>query len=140
MSKNPEDKEQTIELIEEDISIGVRPVETGKVRVDVKVNTEERLVEQVLERQEVTVTRIPVNRTIDAKPKIRQEGDTMIVPLVEEVLVIEKRLFLREELHIQTRVVQRTENIPVTLRSEEAIVTRDAAPAAPDTSTPPNSK
>ena len=64
----------------------------------------------------------------------------MIVPLVEEVLVIEKRLILREELHIQTRVVQRTENIPVTLRSEEAVVTRDATHAAPDTSTPPNSK
>ena len=59
MSKNPDDKEQTIELIEEEISIGVRSVETGKVRVDVKVNTEERLVEQILERQEVTVTRIP---------------------------------------------------------------------------------
>jgi len=140
MSKNPEDKEQTIELIEEEISIGVRSVETGKVRVDIKVNTEEQLVEQILERQDVTVTRIPVNRTIDTRPEIRQEGDTMIVPLVEEVLVVEKRLILREELHIQTRVVQRTENIPVTLRSEEAVVTRDAAPAAPDTSTPPNSK
>ena len=48
----------------------------------------------------------------------------MIVPLVEKVLVVEKRLILREELHIQTRAIQRTENIPVTLRSEEAVVTR----------------
>ena len=140
MSKNPEDKEQTIELIEEEISIGVRSVETGKVRVDVKVNTEERLVEQVLERQEVAVTRVPINRTVDTRPEIRHEGDTMIVPLVEEVLVVEKRLILREELHIQTRVIQRTENIPVTLHSEEAVVTRDATTAAPDTSTKLNSK
>jgi uncharacterized protein (TIGR02271 family) len=140
MSKNPEDKEQTIELIEEEISIGVRSIETGKVRVDVKVNTEERLVEQVLERQEVAVTRVPVNRTVDTRPEIRHEGDTMIVPLVEEVLVVEKRLILREELHIQTRVIQRTENIPVTLRSEEAVVTRDEITAAPDTSTNLNSK
>jgi uncharacterized protein (TIGR02271 family) len=140
MSKNPEDKEQTIELIEEEISIGVRSVETGKVRVDVKVNTEERLVEQVLERQEVAVTRVPVNRTVDTRPEIRHEGDTMIVPLVEEVLVVEKRLILREELHIQTRVIQRTENIPVTLRSEEAVVTRDEITAAPDISTNLNSK
>ena len=110
------------------------------MRVDVKVNTEERLVEQVLERQEVAVTRIPVNRTVDTRPEIRHEGDTMIVPLVEEVLVVEKRLILREELHIQTRVIQRTENIPVTLRSEEAVVTRDATTAAPDTSTKLNSK
>ena len=74
MSKNPEDREQTIELIEEEISIGVRSVETGKVRVDVKVNTEERLVEQILERQEVTVTRIPVNRTVDTKPEISRRA------------------------------------------------------------------
>src|SRR3954451_12493872 len=145
MSKNPEDKEQTIkeqmiELIKEEISIGVRPVETGKVRIDVKVNTEERLVEQALERQEVTVTRIPINRTVDAKPEIRHEGDTMIVPLVEEVLVVEKRLILREELHIQTRVVQRTENIPVTLRSEEALRPRGAPPPPPPPTAPDTSK
>ena len=125
MKKILEDKRQTIEAIEEGFSVGVRSVETAKVRVAVKVKAEERLVEQILDRQEVTVTRVPINRTVDIKPDIRQQGDTMIVPLVEEVLVVETRLILREELHIQTRVVQRTENIPVTLRSEQAVVTRE---------------
>lgn len=117
MIEQPEEQEQIIELIEEELSVNVRSVETGKVRIDVRVNTEERLVEQILERQEITVTRIPVNRTVDVRPVIRHQGDTMIVPLVEEVLVVETRLILREELHIQTHAVQRTETVPVTLRS-----------------------
>ncbi|RZI54312.1 MAG: DUF2382 domain-containing protein, partial [Pseudomonas sp.] len=62
-------------------------------------------------------------------PAPRQEGDTLIISVVEEVLVAEKRLFLKEELHItQTDAVTRnavTRN-PVTysLRSEDVTIER----------------
>jgi uncharacterized protein (TIGR02271 family) len=130
MTGEREETEQRIELLEEKLSVDVRPVEKGRVRVDVKVRTDEQVVEQELERQEVTVRRVPVDRVVEVKPEIRFEGDTMIVPLVEEVLVVEKRLILREELHIQQSTTRRTEQIPVTLRSEEAVITRDGVPVS----------
>ena len=130
MTGEREEAEQKIELVEERLSVDVRPVEKGRVRVDVKVRTDEHVVEQDLERQEVTVERVPIDRVVEVKPEIRHEGDTMIVPLVEEVLVVEKRLILREELHIRQSTTRRTERIPVTLRSEGAVITRDGVPVS----------
>jgi len=130
MTGEREEAEHRIELLEERLSVDVRPVETGRVRVDVKVRTNEQVVERDLERREAIVERVPIDRVVDIKPDIRYEGDTMIVPLVEEVLVVEKRLVLREELHIRQSTTRRTERIPVTLRSEEAVVTRSGVPVS----------
>ena len=44
-----------------------------------------------------------IKRIVDQPAEIRQDGDTLIIPLMEEVLVVEKRLMLREELHIKRR-------------------------------------
>lgn len=44
-------------------------------------------------------------------PEIRTEGDVTIVPVLEEVLVVEKRLVLKEELHIRRRVAAETVEI-----------------------------
>ncbi|MGI8743084.1 MAG: DUF2382 domain-containing protein [Bryobacteraceae bacterium] len=54
-------------------------------------------------REDCDVERVPVKRMLDQPVEIRQEGDTLIIPLMEEVLVVEKRLMLREELHIKRR-------------------------------------
>ncbi len=67
---------------------------------------------------EVLVERVAVNQRIDTAPAPRQEGDTLVVPVVEEVLVTEKRLMLREEVRITRR--RRTEQVTVsdTVRRE----------------------
>jgi hypothetical protein len=49
---------------------------------------------------DVTVERVPVNRLIDAPVETRQEGETTVIPVIEEVLTIQKRLFLKEEVRI----------------------------------------
>ena len=54
---------------------------------------------------EVDVQRVTINRQVETMPESRQEGDTLIVPVVEEVIVSEKRLMLREEIHITRRRV-----------------------------------
>ena len=54
-------------------------------------------------REDCDVERVPIKRMIDQPAEVRQEGDTLIIPLMEEVLVVEKRLMLREELHIRRR-------------------------------------
>ena len=50
--------------------------------------------------EEADVRRVPVNRIVSEAPQTRQEGEVTIVPIVEEVLVVEKRLLLKEEIHI----------------------------------------
>lgn len=60
-------------------------------------------------------------------PQIRFEGDTTIVPVVEEVAVVQKRLVLREEIRITKRRRERRERMQVPLRRERAEVTRTSS-------------
>jgi stress response protein YsnF len=55
----------------------------------------------------------------------------MIVPVLEEILVVRRQLVLKEELHIQRRVETEAVQVPVTLRKQRAIVEREV----PDGST-----
>ena len=75
-------------------------------------------------REDISVERRPINRFVAANepPQCRQEGDTTIVPVLEEVLVVQKRLLLKEEVRITK--VQRTEREQqlVTTRAERAVI------------------
>ena len=55
---------------------------------------------------------------------MRTEEGVTIVPILEEVLFVEKRLVLKEELHIRRRVSSETVEVPVVLRKERAVVER----------------
>ena len=122
----PDDHETVIPLYRETLSLSKRQVERGRVRVDVRVEERERTFEHVLERHDVEVEHVPVNRVVESVPETRQEGDVLIIPIVEEEVVLVRRLVLREELHVRRQATRRTEQFTVTLRSERAEVTRDA--------------
>lgn len=113
-----------VPIVEEQVTVGKRVVESGRVRIHTTVQEREEVIDQALLREEVTVHRVPVNQVIDAPPSVRQEGDTLIVPLVEEVLVWEKRLVLKEELHVRRQTVTVHEPQTVTLRKEDAHIER----------------
>jgi uncharacterized protein (TIGR02271 family) len=119
-----------IPVAQEELIVGKRQVETGRVRITKRIHTHEERVDEPLYKQEVEVTRVPVNQIVASPPQPRQDGDTMIVPVFEEVLVVEKRLRLKEELHIRQRRVTTHQPQRVVLRSEEVQVERVAAPAA----------
>jgi len=116
--------EERIPLIEEEARIDKRSVETGRVRVRTEVDEVEEMLRATLDGEEVEVSRVPVDRPVDAAPAIRTEGDVTIVPVLEEVLVVEKRLVLKEELHIRRRRTQETVEVPVTVRKQRAVVER----------------
>ena len=119
-----ESVEEVIPLVEEHLSVSTRKVETGRVRVSTKVEERTEMIVAELQRDDVTVERIPVNREIEAVPEVRWEGATFIVPVVEEVLVVEKRLVLKEELRIRPeKSVERVEK-PVVVRRTVASVER----------------
>jgi uncharacterized protein (TIGR02271 family) len=116
--------EEVIPLVEETATVGKREVVTGRVRVQTVTDTVEELARADVQRESVEVTRVPIDRMVETAPEIRTEGDVMIVPVTEEVLVVEKRLVLKEELHIRRRVETETVEVPVTLRKQRAIVER----------------
>jgi stress response protein YsnF len=124
--------EEVIPLVEETATMGKREVVTGRMRVQTVTDTLEELARADVRRETVEVTRVPVDRMVEAAPEIRTEGDVTIVPVLEEVLVVEKRLVLKEELHIRRRVTTETVEVPVSLRKQRALVER----IAPDTPTP----
>ncbi len=111
------------------------PIEIGRVRIRKRIEEVPAEGTTELYHDEIDVVRVPINRAIDAVPGPRNEGDTLIVPVIEEVVVTEKRLMLREEIRVTRRRV--SERVPYqgTVRREvveieESTIT-DAAPAQP---------
>ena len=119
-----------VPVIEEELRVGKRVVETGRVRVTKTVSEHEEVLDEPLMREEYDVERVPVDEFVDAPVGPRQEGETLIVPVLEEVLVVEKRLLVREELRITRRRTEGHEPQRVTLRSEEVSVERAGAGGA----------
>ena len=116
--------EEAISLVEETASVGKRQVVTGRVRVQTVTDTVEEVARGDVQQETAEVTRVPVDRIVETAPGIRTEGDLTIVPVLEEVLVVEKRLVLKEELHIRRRATTETVEVPVTLRKQRAMVER----------------
>src|SRR5512142_1826337 len=104
----PADKEDAIRIpiFEEELDIRRREVEAGRVRVRKAVREEDAIIDEPLSQESVEVERVPVGRVVEGPVAVRYEGDTMIVPVVEEVLVVEKRLMLKEEVRLTRRRVE----------------------------------
>ena len=113
-----------IPVLEERLEVGKREVETGRVRVRKRVSEQEQTVDEPLLADEITIERVAINRFVDRAEPARVEGDTTVIPLHEERLVVERRLVLREEVRITKHRVERRAPERVTLRREEVTVER----------------
>ena len=120
-AERPED-ELVIPIVEERPVVEKEEITTGRVHVSTR--TEERLVrvEDTLRKTIVDVQHVPIDTFVDVEPQPREEGDVLIIPVVEEVLI--KRLLLKEELRItRTSTLEAVER-DVTLRVMHADVQR----------------
>ena len=116
---------ETVALLEEVARIDVRSIDAGRVRVSTHTETIEDFARADLHSETVVVTRVALNQPVmGARPHMRQEGDVTIVPVFEELLVVEKRLMLKEELHIRKRATSETVAVPVMLQHQTATVER----------------
>jgi uncharacterized protein (TIGR02271 family) len=108
-----------IPVIQEKLMVDKRIVETGVTRIKKEIHEREEIIDLPLIKDEVQVERVLVDQFVEELPEVRHVGETLIVPVMEEVLVVEKRLLLKEELHITK--VSKTHHDPrkVNLRSEE---------------------
>jgi uncharacterized protein (TIGR02271 family) len=133
----PSSKRQSLPLHEEVATVTKRTVER-RARIDKQVRTRTETVEVVLRRDQPVIERIPINREVSEAPPVRQEGDTLVVPVLEEIAVIERRLVLREEIRIHRHEIVEPFRQDVTLRTEEVVVDpspRDGGATAASTQT-----
>lgn len=113
-----------IPIIAEKLRVGRRLVETGRYRISKRVREDERIVQGLFRKDQLQVRRVKINRFVDEPPPIRYESGQMIIPVLEEILVVERRLKLKEELHIRKQEQVTELRQPITLRSEEVTVNR----------------
>ena len=113
-----------VPVLAEELEVHTRVVETGKVRLTKVVHEREVQVDEPLWREEVEVARVPIQRVVDGPVPMREEHGTTILSVVEEVLVVEKRWMLREEIHIRTQRLETHQPQRMTLRSEDVQVER----------------
>jgi uncharacterized protein (TIGR02271 family) len=126
-----------LQLFAEDVDVSRQTVETGRVRVAKVTRVRDHVVDELLARTNVEVERIPIGRVIEAIPAVRDDGDLMVVPVVEETVVVERRLVLKEELHIRRVQTQERFRDTVKLRYQTAEVTRIPAQQPAGRTEPP---
>jgi uncharacterized protein (TIGR02271 family) len=117
-------RETVVPVMREELDVQKRVVETGRIRVSKKVETTESVVDEPLLHEAYDIQKVPVNRIVEEAPKPRYDGDTLVLPVLEEVLIVEKRLVLREELRITPKREEVRDPQTHSLRREHVEVER----------------
>ena len=125
-----EGETEILQILDETMSVSKREVVTGHVTVTTRTEVRDEIAEIALNRHNVDVIRVPVGRIVEGHPMVRTEGDTTIVPVVEERYVVVKQIYLKEELHIRHIVEREVVTAPVQLRRQHAVVERHNADGA----------
>jgi stress response protein YsnF len=119
-----------VPILREEVAITTRVVDTGRgVRVTKSVTEEPAEIRERLWHEEVEIQRVAVDRVVAEAPPSRYEGDVLVVPVLEEILVIEKRYRIKEELRI-TRVRKEQEyreTVPLRVEDVQVEAFDDAA-------------
>ena len=127
--RQPEDLH--IPLHVEEISVSRREIKKANVQVARVTGTREQLIDEELTHVRVEIDRVPIDRTVEVAPPIRQEGDITIIPVVEEIVVVERRLILKEEVRVRRVSTKEQHQETVVLRQQEAVVTREGPDSQP---------
>jgi stress response protein YsnF len=125
----PDQEQQTkdlrVPLHVEEISVSRREIKKANVQVALVTETREQLINEELTHVRVEIERVPIDRAVEVAPPTRQEGDITIIPVVEEIVVVERRLVLKEEVRVRRVSTKEQHQETVVLRQQEAVVTRE---------------
>jgi stress response protein YsnF len=119
-----DEREVRVPIAEERAAVELQRLSLARVRVKTETQHTKEMLRAELHGEDVEITRVPMEAEIDEPPAIRNEGDVTVVPVVEERLVVQKRLVLVEEIHIRRRRTTEPIEIPVMLRRQRAVVER----------------
>jgi stress response protein YsnF len=128
-----------VPLVEERLVVSKRSVEGERVRVRVVTDEVAELARVSLRSERIEVERVPIGRAVETAPPVREEDGATVIPILEEIVVVEKRLILKEELRVRRVPSTRHEEQPVTLRRQRAEIERlpPASAGGPTGAIPP---
>jgi len=111
-----------VPIVEEQLRVGKREVESGGVRVNTRVENVP-VNEQVTVRDEtIDIHRKPVNRDVTNADLTAMQSGTFEVRETDEEVIVDKQARVVEEVHIKKNVEERTENIQDTVRRTDVDV------------------
>ena len=119
------DNVTTLPIYSEELNVTIKKADAGKgVRVNKSVIDEPFLIDENLIQVSFTVKHISINQILpfENAPVCRYEGSTYIVPVFEEVLVVEKRLLLKEEIHVIKSQTKANHKQTVLLKKEHITI------------------
>jgi stress response protein YsnF len=128
-TRRPGDDCETVAVVAERAVVSKRKKLTGSVRVRTITHQHEDVVDTPLHTEWVSEERVRLDHWLEKPIPIRQEGDTTIITLHEEVVVVEKRLKATEEVRLTRRRATRSAPERITLRRQEALIERVEAAA-----------
>ncbi|HZS56535.1 MAG TPA: DUF2382 domain-containing protein [Bryobacteraceae bacterium] len=121
---NPSDRDVVIPVVQEQVHVDAKPVITGGVRVTKHVESHDELIQQQLRTGHADIKRVQTNRIVDGPQPAQRVGNTLIIPVVSEILRVEKQWVVTEEIHITQREELRTVEQTVPVNYERAEVER----------------
>ena len=113
-----------VPVVAEELNADTERVRTGSVRVRKTVQEHEEIIDQPLVEERAEIRRVVKDEVVEGPLPVRQSGDTMIVPVVKEVLVVQKQYVLTEEIHIRTIRTEQRHKQRVVVKEEQADVQR----------------
>lgn len=127
MSEDRRTAEEIIPVIQEDVVIGTERATTGTVRVRTVIDQAEHAIDEPVTTTDVEVKRIPVDLWTDEPIADRVEGDTRIISVHREEVIVQRRLHVVEEVHVMLRKREERHREIVRTRQTKVVVDRDGS-------------
>jgi uncharacterized protein (TIGR02271 family) len=104
---------------EEEVKVGTRGREAGAVKVRKSVRTDREQVRVPKWREEIDIERVPGEGREASGVEIGEDDEVVVVQVLEEEVVVSKRVVVKEEIRLRKKVVENEELVEVDLRKEE---------------------
>ena len=127
MSEDRRAAEEIIPVIQEDVVIGTERAITGTVRMRTVIDEEEHAIDEPVTITDVEVKRVPVDLWTDEPIADRVEGDTRIISVHREEIIVQRRLHVVEEVHVTSRKREERHREIVRTRKTQVVVDRDGS-------------
>lgn len=127
-----QEKVLVVPLARESLAVEKRTIPTGQVLIHKRVRAQNVRGDVPVARREVKVERVAKNEVVRGPMEPWRDGETLVIPVVEEELVVEKRHVLREELRITTSSSESLAPYDVELQREEIEIERVGPPGRED--------
>jgi uncharacterized protein (TIGR02271 family) len=127
--------ELRVPIMEERLEVDIRQIDLGEIQVHKTVVETEEVRRGPLTHEDVQIVRVKVNRPVTAPEERHQEGDWLVIPIMEEIFVVQKQLVVTEEIRIRKQSVTEEREIRETVRRERATIEDTRVPMPPPQTT-----